>query len=312
MKIASHILIVACMSTGMASAQALADADSAAGSDAESTTPLAEIASISLKAPKGGPDADAISHTDVRLEFGAAVPQETGFLVFQDVSAAASSGMNEDSKAFAFDVSSTASFTPRAGVAGIQRGLAPGEAWLLSSFTPRSANAHLSLSYGSETAEDARNRLDIELSSSINVVPVDIPGVVNNASLLEAFARQEYNLGLKIGYQGFNLGASLKREYGEFSDGYEGFDVGLSYRAKSWSTSLSVGEYRRTYDNILGEVSDPDNSYTAFELGASYNLSRAFRLTGGFRHFEYGADFALEQEGVARSQIFYLGTRLNF
>ncbi len=211
-----------------------------------------------------------------------------------------------------------ATFTPRFGAApaganaGIDSFLMPGEAWLLSSFTPRHANAHISLTYGRNDQESARKALGIELSSSIRVRQVDMPGVAASPSLADALSRQQYNVGLNIGYLGFNLGASLRSEMGEFSDGFKGYDVGLSYRGSSWSTSLSVGEYSRRYSHLFSDTEDLENTYYAFELGASYSFSRAFSLTGGFRHFEYGRGNLLDADAAPRSQIFYLGTRLSF
>jgi hypothetical protein len=212
----------------------------------------------------------------------------------------------------------SATFTPRSGFApaganeGIDSFLMPGEAWLLSTFTPRYANAHISLTYGRKDEESARKALGIELSSSLRVRQMDMPGLAASPSLAEALSRQQYNLGLNVGYLGFNLGASLRSEMGEFSDGFKGYDVGLSYRGSSWSTSFSVGEYSRRYSHVFSDTEDLENTYYAFELGASYSFSRAFSLTGGFRHFEYGRSNLLDTEAAQRSQIFYLGTRLSF
>ena len=238
-----------------------------------------------------------------------------GFLYFRESEAA---GQDAPELSLNLGTSRSATFTPRFGRVplganeGIESFLEPGEAWLLSTFTPRYANAHVSLTYGRTDEESARKALGIELSSSLRVRQVDMPGVAASPSLAEALGRQQYKIGLKIGYLGFNLGASLRSEMGEFSDGFKGYDVGLSYQGSSWSTSLSVGEYSRRYAHIFSDTEDLENKYYAFELGASYSFSRAFSLSGGFRHFEYGSSNLLDADGAARSQIFYLGTRLNF
>lgn len=241
--------------------------------------------------------------------------QNSGFLYFRE-----SKDTERDGPALTLNLGTTRSdsFTPRFGAApagaseGIESFLAPGEAWLLSTFTPRYANGHVSLTYGRGDEESARKALGIELSSSVRVRQMDMPGVAASPSLADALARQQYNVRLNVGYLGFSLGASLRSEMGEFSDGFKGYDVGLSYRGASWSTSLSVGEYSRRYSHVFSDTEDLENNYYAFELGASYSFSRAFSLTGGFRHFEYGSSNLLDADGAPRSQIFYLGTRLNF
>lgn len=286
-------------------------------------------------APNLGSSAD--SRPEVRLDFGAAdLPDAAGFLIFHDATpdqpglnvgfAGDDRLIDDDRLDFSWRARSSATFTPRTGLADNTSSgfLSADEVGLLSSFTPRSANAHLSLTYAPGDDDRAHKRLGIELSSSIRVQPVQLPGGVS-PSLAEALNRQEYNLGVNIGYMGFNLGASFRREYDRFSDGYEGFDIGLGYRGASWSTNLSVGEYRRRDDSLLGLASLPidpvgsdvgqigqSDAYYAFGFGASYNFSRAFSLSGGFRHFEYGRSYRVNLAGAERSQIFYLGTHLNF
>lgn len=239
----------------------------------------------------------------------------SGFLYFRESAAAEDEGPD---LTLNLSTAGNPTFTPRSGVAlaganeGIDGFLMPGEDWLLSTFTPRYADAHVSLTYGRNDLEGTRKALGIELSSSLRMRQLDMPGVAASPSLSAALSRQQYNVGLNVGYLGFNLGASLKSEMGEFSDGFRGYDVGLSYRGSSWSTSLSVGEYSRRYSHVFSDTEDLEDNYYAFELGASYSFSRAFSLTGGFRHFEYGQSNLLDAEASPRSQIFYLGTRLSF
>lgn len=247
------------------------------------------------------------------------VGADSGFLYFHE-----SIDAEEDQPELTlnFGAAQNAPFTPRFGKlhdgmsSGIESFLTPGEAWLLSTFTPRYADAHISLTYGRNDEESARKALGIELSSSLRMRQVNMPGVAASPSLAEALSRQQYKVGLNIGYLGFSLGASLRSEMGEFNDGFnngfKGYDVGLSYRGSSWSTSLSVGEYSRRNSHLFAATQDLEKTYYAFELGASYSLSRAFSLTGGFRHFEYGRGNFLEDQETPRSQIFYLGTRLSF
>lgn len=317
-----------------AAADSGGDAEEAAGAKIEPTTddqasseiPETLFQVIPFEAlPDNSVVPDGGATLEVRLDFGAVdLPEAKGFLIFHDAqsdqSGLGSNVIDDDKLDFGWRTRFAGSFTPRAGLAESTSSgfLAPGEATLLDGFTPRSANAHLSLSFAPGEDDKAHKRLGIELSSSISVQPIELPGGVSR-SFAEAMNRQEYNLGVNIGYFGFNLGASFKREYDNFSDGYEGFDVGLGYRGASWSTNLSVGEYRRRDDSLLGMAALPINSgidrdaeFYAFGFGASYNFSHAFRLSGGFRHFEYGRSYRIDLAGAERAQVFYLGTHLNF
>lgn len=212
-------------------------------------------------------------------------------------------------------------FTPRLPEqrGGLNLGTVPGESWLLYSFTPRIANAHLLLGANGSTGEGGgQSTFGVALSSSIQPVAADLPGVAFNPGLANAFNRRAYDFGLKVGYSNFNVGASLKREYGGLADGYEGYDIGLSYNRPSWSTSLSVGEYRNNLINLYDSNSFLNDDFYALDFGASLRVVPGMRLTGGVRWLEYGRDYSGDfRLGTGlrlppRSQLFYLGTRVNF
>ncbi len=295
----THIALIGCL-VALLSAPALAQSESDQANSKESER---EIASVDLGA--NVPEKDSLSFNTAGTE------REPGFLYFKDLetgrgsSAAASLRFNERT---------LSTFTPRGGLLSndSQSLASAGEPWTLGSFTPRNADAYVSLRYGGGADNEEGNALDIELSSSIRVQTVDVPGAVNNQSLAEAFNRQVYDVGLDIGYGGFNLGASLRSERGAFSDGVVGFDVGLSYSWSSWSTSLLVGEYSRRYNHIFPGQEDAQSNFYAVEIGASYRLNPALRFTGAFRYFGFQDPVLLDPTAPPRSQMFYLGTNLNF
>lgn len=206
-------------------------------------------------------------------------------------------------------------FTPRAATlgAGFDSLLAPSRSdTLLIDFTPRSANAHVGLSYLGTDDEAAKPSLDIALTSRLSVTTTDTFSAASESSLAGLLDRRSYNVGLNIGYSGFNLGASVMREEGGLLANYEGYDVGLSYSGSSWSTSLLFGEYTRRQGGLLFGLEGFDNDYYSVELGASFRLSPVFSLSGAVRYFDYGANFWLDPEAEPRSGVLYFGTNVNF
>lgn len=252
---------------------------------------------------------------DVTLDFsfnGEGPEKEPGFLYLKTPSSSAATDN------YRLNNESVTRFTPNAGA--LPRSgdvlITPGETSFVTSFTPRVADAHLQLHYetaSDQTGEGRSRPLDIALSSRLQVRPVDVIGSVSNPLMSAAFDRRAYDVGLNVGYWGFNLGASLRREVGGLTDGYEGYDVGLSYSGARWSTSLAVGEYRRDFTSIVSGTNLLDDEFYALEFGASYRIGPRLRLTGGLRWFEYGRNFGIDPSAAPpRSQLFYLGTKLNF
>jgi len=117
-----------------------------------------------------------------------------------------------------------------------------GTTWLRDSFTPRQADAHLRYSYvkTDEISGEEETRLDVALSSSLRVDAMDMPGLVNNTTLYSAMNRQTYDVGLNVGYSGFNLGATVRGGSSTFANITSGHEGGLSQSSNSWSTSFFV------------------------------------------------------------------------
>ncbi len=208
---------------------------------------------------------------------------------------------------------STTKFTPRLSGALSRLQASPGDAWVLRGFTPRSAGAEFSLSYGKQSSALARRPgFDVSLSSSLTVQGVDIPGLINSASLDRSLSRQAYEFGLNIGYAGFGVAAGLKGEEGLLRPGYSGYDLGLFYEGRRWYTNILVGEYRRKLAGLQSGIGGEEFNYYSLQIGASYRLGSALDLTGGFRLIGYGKGYVFEADGKSLDQIFFLGTRLNF
>ena len=210
-------------------------------------------------------------------------------------------------------VSTPPAFTPSSAFLAdeVQKTVAPGELWLLNSFTPRYAAARLSL--GLEPGQafiEGDAKFDLTLTTGIVRAA---GGDSTSARLYDALPRQAYNFGVNVGYAGFRLGANVRTEQGAYYDGFGGYDVGISYSQPSWSTSLMFSEYRQSNNYFLG-VNDPllGQAFFALEFGAAYHLNPWLKFVGSFRWYEDAQMLWLDPNGLNATRLFYLGTNVNF
>jgi len=210
----------------------------------------------------------------------------------------------------------TAPFTPRKTSLSnnLENIVLPGENWFLNTFTPRYVGADVTFGTATEAAGGNNDsKFDFSLSSQVSSRQTNIFGAVNNDYVLEALNRQIYDVGLNLGYSGFNLAASLRGEEGAYYSGISGYDVGLSYSRPTWSTSLLVGEYRLGNNMLLGLSNGLyDDRYFAVEFGAAYKMAPWFQFVGSFRYYQDANMILLDPSGVSTNSMFYLGTKLKF
>lgn len=241
---------------------------------------------------------------------GAAEKSESEFLFFKKPE------RQDDAKpvlTLSTGVSDTPAFTPTSAflASDVQKTIAPGELWLLSTFTPRYAAAQLSLGLvPGQTLLGSDSKFDIALTTGVVRSQGD---PLAGAQLYEALPRQAYNFGVNVGYAGFRLGASVRAEQGAYHDGFGGYDVGISYTEPSWSTSLMFSEYRQANNYALG-IGDPLLGQTLFalEFGAAYHLNPWLKFVGSFRWYEDAQLWWLDPNGLNTTRLFYLGTNVNF
>lgn len=209
-------------------------------------------------------------------------------------------------------------FTPRKTIltGNLEKVVLPsGDALSLTSFTPRYTSADVSFTLGADkTNPDGNSGFQISLASQFSRGNANVFGAVNNDFVQEALSSQIYDLGLSVGYSDFNVGASVRGEESAFYRGITGYDVGLSYQRPTWSTSILFGEYRQNGNYITAGLNSPylDTRFFAVELGAAYHLAPWVRFVGSFRMYEDPGLFIIEGEKIGISQMFYLGTRVNF
>lgn len=124
-------------------------------------------------------------------------------------------------------------------------------------------------------------------------------------------AEHAYNVGLTVGYSGFNLDASVRREWSPFETDLSGVDLGFSYQANTWSARLGWSAYRAGKD-LVGFENDA-RDFVSVELGANLKLSDNIGLTGGVRYYEYDTSWHLiDATQGDTSQMVFVGGRLKF
>ncbi len=193
--------------------------------------------------------------------------------------------------------------------------LPSGAALSLTSFTPRYTSADINFTLGSKKDDQEETTgFQISLASQFSSRNTNVFGSVNNDFITEALSSQVYDLGLNVGYSDFSVGASVRGEDSAFYKGITGYDVGLSYQRPTWSTSILFGEYQQNENYITSSLNSPylDTRFFAVELGAAYHLAPWVRFVGSFRMYEEPDLFIIDGDKIGISQMFYLGTRLNF
>ncbi len=164
------------------------------------------------------------------------------------------------------------------------------------------------MSFGGDKNDASDRGFEIALQSAYRLSMQGIPATTGfgNSDLAE----RRYNVGLSLGYSGFNLDASVMRQTSVFEPELTGFDVGFSYEASSWSARLSLSEYQEGAD--LYGIENEARNIISVELGASYRLSERIGLLGGVRYYDYGSRLLVNPEEGEKSQMIFLGGRLKF
>ena len=169
------------------------------------------------------------------------------------------------------------------------------------------SNTRLGVSFGGDDARGERG-FEIALESNYRMSMQGLSAATGYSS--SDLAEHQYNLGLSVGYSGFNLDASLLRQQSLFEKDLSGYGVGFSYQAASWSARLSLNEYREGAD--LYGIENEARNIISVELGANYRLTDALGLSGGVRYYDYGSRIMLDPAAGEKSQMIFLGGRLKF
>ena len=121
---------------------------------------------------------------------------------------------------------------------------------------------------------------------------------------------RDINLGLRVGYSGFNIDATLLTHDSAFAQDGTGFEAGLSYETGGFAARLSARQYREGLD-LLG-FENEFRKFVSFELGARYKLNDDLGFTGGVRLFRADDHWMTDPALGEGSQMIYLGGSLRF
>ncbi|WP_374763152.1 hypothetical protein [Yunchengibacter salinarum] len=175
----------------------------------------------------------------------------------------------------------------------------------------RHGHSSLGLRFGDADAAE-RDVLSLSLESGYRLWS-SLPGTNlhrTDGPFASPLTDREVNLGLSVGYWGFNLDASVLRQTSPFFQDTSGFEAGLSYKSQSWAARLSMSEYRRGAD-LMG-LENEARDIISVELGAVYRLTSQVGLTGSLRYYDYGDRVLTNIEAGEGAQMIFLGGRLEF
>ena len=164
----------------------------------------------------------------------------------------------------------------------------------------------------STTALDLGDPADRGFQVAFSSFIIAVDSVTDPLSFLDApiFGGDDkaVGLGFNVGYGGLTVAGSYLHGRGSLDSGYESYDVGVVYEWSSWATSIAVGGYFATPDQIVSSL-DVDRMYSV-EIGASYAISPSFRVLGRLQFFDSRSalDTALQGSGGT----VYVGTSFGF
>lgn len=166
----------------------------------------------------------------------------------------------------------------------------------------------VTFSYGKMYDPDA---LGISFGSQFLVEPSSIMSpLFDGAEYDKINNRQVYNLSVDMAYAGFTVGASFSQEKMLYDSGLKGFDVGLGYSGSKWGADVKFGGYKRERDRLFASTEEFYDTVYALEIGAAYQIHSNIRFTGRFTYYSYGQENDLD--ALSNSQVFFLGTNVNF
>ena len=247
---------------------------------------------------------------------GSADSKEPGFLYFDDTAGMDATGptITVDSTA-GVDLAPRVYFTPRSGSGGLVPGPivsgSPSGSFLGGSGLSSLNGASSRVSISGLAGRGLDDPLSVALTSSVIQRAGTPQSSFQDLDFQLSPLDETVSLGLSLGYWGFNLDANVTREQGFYSGEVEGVDLGLGYSWAGFSTTVSVGEFRQ---NDLGAATaDPSDvlNFYRMELGATYQLTRSFQLSGGVQHFEYGQEWRAITDRQ-RFQLLYLSGQFRF
>lgn len=127
------------------------------------------------------------------------------------------------------------------------------------------------------------NGFDVAVSGGYELIEEDQPSGVTGVD-----DRDEYSLGLNLGYAGFTVGGSYN--YTDQQNGVETdvFDVGVSYNTGPWGMSLTWLRGETEVNNAAGDEDTHDSAI----LGLAYTLGPGVTVNGNLHYIALDGESA--------------------
>ena len=175
------------------------------------------------------------------------------------------------------------------------------------------AYSRVGLTLGGKTDENGLKQggVEVALESAYRLSRESVQaGLVDDIPMRAlSVADSSYNIGLSVGYEGFNIDASWLESAHLFDPDVTGYEAGFSYSLSRFTARVSMAEYTRGVD-LLGLTEEA--RILALELGAQLRLSDRIGLKGGVRYYDYGDQWVLNPDSAEDSQMIFLGGNFRF
>lgn len=194
---------------------------------------------------------------------------------------------------------------------------APGQ----TAATARMQTAEHAFRFTPSGSSDSRRALSLGVSSRVVAAASDTSRAAAPAQYAGP-GPTAYNVDMSVGYRGFAVSGGYTRADNVFTAGSvptsltaptrEAVDLGLSYRGKSWKTSVQLGsETIAAAVNGATLVQTPAERRYSVEVGGAYAIAPGIAVTGGLRYKLTPADGGLT-DPQRNDRAVYLGTAFAF
>jgi len=168
----------------------------------------------------------------------------------------------------------------------------------------------IGLRFAADPNRPSTTGLEVALTTAMKLRPVTRPGASYSITgQSRELADQFYDLGLRLGYWGFRIDATIVRQNNAYAGDYNGFGLGIGYNSSRFDTSISLKAF--TEGDHLAGINEVDQAIHDVEFGAAYRLTRNLSLKGQVNYTRFNNSLLENRLGVAAQSV-YLTGRLSF
>lgn len=116
---------------------------------------------------------------------------------------------------------------------------------------------------------------------------------------------RSYDMGVRLGYWGFRIDASVVRKDSLVAGNYVGFGLGVGYSSSRFDTSISLKAF--TEGEHLANVHEFDQEVQEFELGAAWRFTNRLSLAGTVNYTRFNNRILENQLGLSEQSVYLTG-----